>query len=256
LFVLCDLFVDSIFHQYINKHMEAFTFTGSLNPITDDCAICQLALRDEGDLVQLSCNHFFHMNCIEKWNGPANAETNIIINGRVIYATVHQQKRGLCVLCSQPINIKSSVTHDEFIKNIAPPSSPNINLQNLDISSTKMDTGSKALHCDTGSPAPSISEVPTPSLSRSHSYSSIPSSVSTGTFQRTVTSNFKSYLPDGRRQCQGLKADNSSQCRLPQNSFAAPYCSKHVGQKNKSYWSNLKKLSSDKKKSSRIESNR
>jgi len=226
--------------------MDAFVLKGSLNPVTDDCAVCQSPLREEGDLVQLACEHFFHLTCIEKWNGPGTSETDIIIRGRVVHSSVRQQKRGLCVLCSQPIKIKASMTHEEFVlKAGLSPSSPGINLQALNIGSSapEKDIGSSAQNMDTVSTAPTLTNLP-PTIRRTDSASS----VSTGTFQNNLTSNFKPTLLDGRPRCQGIKTDMVNQCGKAQNTVSAPYCAQHVGQKNPTYWHQIKEIAKDKKK--------
>jgi hypothetical protein len=54
----------------------------------EECAICFDKLKN--DITHLSCNHFFHYNCICKWIDKKEQEKNKII---------------LCPLCNQRFDI-------------------------------------------------------------------------------------------------------------------------------------------------------
>ena len=54
--------------QLVTKKMEknAKTFKKDIYN-TDECSICLETFKEDENLIQLNCNHIFHLHCIDDW---------------------------------------------------------------------------------------------------------------------------------------------------------------------------------------------
>ena len=67
-----------------NRHLKEYLLKSETAVSTEDCSICLEPYQENDKIVQLTCNHIFHKNCIREWL---------------------QNKQNNCPLCRLPVGL-------------------------------------------------------------------------------------------------------------------------------------------------------
>lgn len=54
-------------NREMNRKLPIIRFRNGSNSGNGDCSVCLCRLKDEEEVSELSCKHFFHKKCLEKW---------------------------------------------------------------------------------------------------------------------------------------------------------------------------------------------